>query len=267
MVHPIFTSDRAHSQRIVSCAVMIFAVLAFCTPPSQAHEGEEEASSNTPDFRFRQPWVVLGLRGGASFNRSNGEIYDFLTDQLTLSDSDFNSGVFALDVAVRATDWMDVVLGFEYSGGYKKSESRDYEEANGDAIKQKTRLTQVPLTVSAKFYPIGRGRQVGDYAWIRSRLVPYVGGGIGGTYYQLKQKGDFVDFVDLTIFEAEFESEDWGFAQHVFLGLDLKLTRNFGLVVEGRYYWADASTRGDFAGFAPIDLDGARAMIGLSIRL
>ncbi len=97
--------------------------------------------------------------------------------------------------------------------------------------------------------------------------MPYLGGGIGATYYKLKQKGDFVDFVDLSIFEAKIESEAWGFAQHVFAGLDLKLTRNFGLVLEGRYHWSRADIGDDFVGFDPINLDGARVMAGFSWRL
>ena len=71
----------------------------------------------------------------------------------------------------------------------------------------------------------------------------------------------------LDIFEGEFVSDGWAFAQHAFVGVDLKLTRNFGLVIEGRYYWAHADIGGDFVGFDPIDLDGARVMAGFSWRL
>jgi opacity protein-like surface antigen len=251
----------------LSGAVLVLLSLSICTNSAEAHESEGEPSSSTPDFRFKQPRVTLGIRAGASFNRSKGDIYDFFSEELTLGDSDFDSGVFAFDVGVWVTERIDVVFGFEASGDYQKSEFRSFEEDNGNAIEQKTRLTQIPLTISAKLYPLGRGRKVGDYAWIRSRLVPYLGGGIGTTYYQLKQKGDFVDFMDLTIFESKLESEDWGFSQHVFVGLDIKLTRNFGLVFEGRYYWADADLEGDFSDFDSIDLDGARAMAGLSWRL
>ncbi len=215
--------------------------------------------------------MILGVRGGAAFNRAEGEIYDFLTDNLTLSDSDFYAPAFTIDVSVRATSWLDVVAGFEVSERRNKSEFRDFVEA-GAPIKQKTRLTQIPLTTSLKFYPLGRGRQVGRYGWVRSTWVPYLGGGIGATWYELRQKGDFVVtdpsspfFKD--IFEAEVQSEGWAFAQHLFAGVDLKLTRNFGLVLEGRYYWARADLEGDFVGFDPINLDGGRIMLGVSWRL
>jgi opacity protein-like surface antigen len=163
-----------------------------------------------------------------------------------------------------------VVFGVGYSGRKQKSEDRNFTEVNGSPIVQDTRLTQVPLTVSLKIYPIGRGEQVGQYAWIRKAVVPYIGGGIGGTWYELKQKGDFVDKSvpgDEFIFSDEFTSDDWAFAQHVFAGVDIKLTRSFGLILEGRYYWADADMKGDYVGFKPIDLDGARVMIGFNWKL
>lgn len=273
MVQTTIAKDRLHSRRTVCVArilpgaLLIFLSLAIFTHPINAHETEEDPSGTQPNFRFKPPRVIFGIRAGALFNRSNGEIYEFLEENLTLGDSSFDSGVFAMDVAVRAASRLDVVFGFEYSGSYEKSEFRNFEEASGAPIEQKTRLVQVPLTLSLKLYPFRRGRQVGDYAWIRSRVVLYLGGGIGGTYYQLKQKGDFVDFVDLTIFEAEIKSDGFVFSQHAFVGLDFKLTKNFGLVFEGRYHRADASLKDDFEDFDPIDLNGLRAMAGFNFRL
>jgi opacity protein-like surface antigen len=218
--------------------------------------GEETGEEPLPrlDFQFHEPKMSVGFRGGWAFNRSNGEIYDFLTDQLTLSNSDFDAPAFTVDFSWRLTSWMDVVFGVEYTGRKQKSEDRHFTEVNGNPIRQKTRLSQVPLTLSLKIYPIGRGKQVGQYAWIRKAVVPYIGGGIGGTWYELKQKGDFVH-------------DAWTFAQHAFAGVDIKLTRSFGLILEGRYYWADADVQGDYVGFNPIDLDGARVMIGFNWKL
>lgn len=280
MVQTTLAPDRLHSlrsvyylARVLLGSLLLLPSLTLGPGPSAADETPEEPAATRPDFRSAPPRVILGLRGGWASNRSNGEIYDFLTGNLTLHDSDFDPGVFAMDVAVRATLWLDLVFGFEVSGNYQKSEFRKFkEEQSGAPIEQKTRLTQIPLTFSVKLYPFGRGRQVGNYAWIRSTLVPYLGGGIGGTYYQLKQKGDFVvtdptDPFFLDIFEAKIESDEWAFAQHAFVGFDIKLTRNFGLVLEGRYYWASADLEDDFVDFDSIDLDGARVMAGLSWRL
>ncbi len=253
------------------CAGVPLALLALSADPTAADDPPQASPAARPDFRFKQPRVTLGLRGGYAFNSSEGSIYSFFTQNLTLSHSDFNGPAFAIDAGVRAISWLDVVAGFEFTQSNNRSEFRYFVEEGGASIEQKTRLSQVVLSSSLKFYPIGRGRQVGQYAWIRSTLVPYLGGGIGATWYKLRQKGDFVvtdpdDPLFLTIFEAKLESDAWTFSQHVFVGLDLKITTNFGAVVEARYHWARADIKRDFD-FGHIDLDGARAMIGFNFRL
>jgi opacity protein-like surface antigen len=259
--------------RLARVAIWRFASTAllgvFLLLPATAlgADDRDEIPRTKLDFHFQAPRASLGLRGGWAFNRSEGEIYDFLTELLTLERDDFDAPAIAADFSWRLTSWMDVVFGFEWSGTESSSEFRDWVDQNGNPIEQDTRLDQVPLTVSLKVYPIGRGRQVGDYAWVRKPVVPYVGGGIGGTYYKLQQTGDFVDFVDLTIFEGDFSSEGFTFAQHVFAGIDFKLTRSLGLILEGRYYWASADLEGDYIGFDPIDLDGARVMVGINWKL
>jgi opacity protein-like surface antigen len=245
-------------------------VTAFGESSTATSEETEEEPLPRLDFEFEEKRMSVGLRGGWALNRSKGAVYDDLTDWLTLSKSDFDAPAFTFDFSYRLVSWMDVVLGFEFGGREQKSEDRNFTQANGNPIEQKTTLTQVPLTISLRIYPIGRGEQVGQYAWIRKAVVPYIGGGIGGTWYELRLKGDFVDLGDPDIagdefiFSDEFTSDAWAFAQHAFVGVDIKLTRRFGLVLEGRYYWADADLRGDFEGYNSIDLDGARAMLGFN---
>jgi opacity protein-like surface antigen len=246
---------------------VLLPATAFAENPNQASEEVEETPEPRLDFRFEAPRVSLGLRGGWAFNRADAEIYDFLTDQLTLEKSDFNAPAIAFDISWRLTSWLDAVFGVEYTGRERNSDDRHSPDPLGNPIDQETRLTQVPLTFSLKFYPIGRGRQVGGYAWVRKPVVPYVGGGIGPTWYELKQKGEFRDYVTGKPFEDVFVSDAWTFAQHAFLGVDIKLTRNLGLILEGRYYWADADVQGDYEGFDPIDLDGARVMMGINWKL
>ncbi len=258
---------------VLLAQLLMLPATAFGESSIEGSEITEEAPLPRLDFQFDQPRLSLGFRGGWAFNRSKGEIYDFLTNELTLSKSDFDAPAFTVDFSWRLISWLDVVFGVGYSGRKQKSEDRTFNDIQGNPVVQRTRLTQVPLTLSLKFYPIGRGDQVGQYAWIRKAVVPYIGGGIGGTWYELKQRGDFVDkgdpnvLGDEFIFTDVFISDDWAFAQHVFAGLDIKLTRSFGLILEGRYYWADADVQGDYVGFDPIDLDGARVMIGFNWKL
>jgi opacity protein-like surface antigen len=246
---------------------VLLPATALGAEPAAAGEAAEETPEPRLDFRFEAPRVSLGLRGGWAFNRADAEIYDFLTDQLTLEKSDFNAPAIAFDISWRLTSWLDAVFGVEYTGRETSSEERHPPDPLDEPVAQDTRLTQVPLTFSLKLYPIGRGHQVGEYAWVRKAVVPYVGGGIGPTWYELKQKGEFRDFKTGKPFEDDFVSDAWTFAQHAFLGVDIKLTRNLGLILEGRYYWAEADVQGDYVDFDPIDLDGARVMLGINWKL
>lgn len=217
-----------------------------------------------PDFRFAAPNMTFGLRGGWLFASANSDIYDFTTEILTLEKSDFDSPVFAMDFGWKVAKQLDAVLGFEYSGRTRRSEYRDYVDQDGIPIVQDTKLTQTPLTLSLKYYLASRGRAVGQYAWVPTKVLPYVGGGVGYTYYRFEQSGDFVDFLDLTIFTDQFESSGWTFSGHAFAGLDVSLSNSLGFVAEARYQWASADLRGSFIGFEPINLTGLRVTAGVN---
>jgi hypothetical protein len=255
--------------------ILALSISAFTAGRSEAdnEQGIEEPPSSRLDFGLSVPRGSVGLRGGWAFNSAEGEIYDFLVDQLTLEKSDFGAPSIIFDLSWRLISWLDVVVGVGYTGSETESEDRYFSDTLGIPVVQYTRLSQVPVLFSAKLYPLGRGRQIGKYAWIRRAVIPYIGGGIGATWYQLEQRGEFVDkgdpFVagDEFIFEDVFVSSAWAFAQHVFIGVDIKLTRNVGLILEGRLDWAKADVEGSFVGFDPINLDGARILIGINANL
>lgn len=245
---------------VISASVLALAiVLSF--PAAGAPADDDQAD---PDFRFSAPDMTLGLRAGWTFNRSDSDVFDFLTDELTLEDSDFDAPTLAVDLGWRLSDRVEAVAGFEYSSRETRSEFRDFVDQAGIPIVQDTRLTQIPLTLSLKLYLTSRGTRVSRYAWVPASVVPYVGGGGGFTYYRLEQEGEFIDFTDLTIFEDFFESNGWTVSGHAFGGLDIKLNPSLGLVLEGRYQWASADLTGSFVGFEPIDLSGLRATAGVN---
>jgi len=194
-------------------------------------------------------------------------VFEFITDQLTVDKSDFNAFTFAFDFSWMLSDRVDLVAGVEYSRASKRSEFRDYVDQDDIPIVQDNAFTQVPLTLSVRFYLTPRGRQVGQYAWVPSDVAVYVGGGGGTTRYELEQVGEFVDFRDLVIFEDQFISDGWALSGHVLAGVDIRLSNSIGLVLEGRYQFASSDLTGSFVGFEPIDLNGLRLTAGVSFKL
>jgi len=247
---------------IVGVALSLVVADAALAMPGAGSGGQAPAG-----FRFSSPRSTLGLRGGFTFNRAGSDIYDFIIQQLTVDRSDFNAPTFAIDFGRSLSERVDLVLGLEYSRASKRSEYRDFVDQDGIPIVQDTRFTQVPLTLSVRFYLTSRGRSVGQYAWVPSTAAVYVGGGGGATWYRLEQSGDFVDFRDLAIFTDVFVSDGWTIAGHVFAGVDIKLSTSIGFVLEGRYQVASHDLTGSFVGFEPIDLNGLRLMAGVSFKI
>jgi hypothetical protein len=84
-------------------------------------------------------------------------------------------------------------------------------------------------------------------------------------WYKFEQSGDFVDFVDLSVFKDYFSSSGVTPSAHVFGGTDLHLYRIMFLSIEGRYVWANAKLGTDFIDFDPIDLAGFRLSTGFHV--
>ena len=149
-------------------------------------------------------------------------------------------------------------------------------EDNGDPIEQTTQLSQFPITATLRYYPAKTGEFVGSYAWIPTRLNPYIGVGGGVLGYNLSQSGRFVEkIVDpddaskppiLNIFSANLKSEGWTSTAHIAGGMDINMTTWLFVNGEVGYSFARADLSNSFTGFDPIDLSGVRIRGGVYFR-
>lgn len=86
-------------------------------------------------------------------------------------------------------------------------------------------------------------------------------------FYRFEQEGDFVDFLDYSIFGSRFESSGSSWTTHVLGGLQFAASTHAVVTMEGRYSWADAELdRNMFSGYEPIDLSGFQATLGIGVR-
>jgi hypothetical protein len=156
------------------------------------------------------------------------------------------------------------VTGLAISRTSTGSEYREFVDNSRRSIEQTTRLKTVDLSGSVRFALLPRGYAVSQLAWVPRRVVPYVGAGAGAMWYEFEQAGDFVDFVDLSVFSDRFRSHGWAPSAHAFSGVDVRIHRRLFLTVEGRYVWAHATLDEDFVDFEPIDLAGFRMATGVN---
>lgn len=243
-----------------SRAATLAALLAFVIVASPA-----EAQSGR-GFLFEEPDLILGARGGFGIASAGSDLFDFSRDELTLSRNDFNGFSAFGEVGVRLLPRVDLIASAGYTGSVARSESRRYEGTDDLPIRQRTEFRRVPLTAGLRLYPLAPGRQIGSYAWIPARLVPYVGAAAGGMWYRFRQEGEFVDETTLNIFEDQLQSSGWTPTAEAFGGVEYSITPRLSVTGEGRYSWASAELSNAFENFDPIDLAGFAVTIGVSFR-
>lgn len=219
----------------------------------------------SPDFFFGQPRGSIAFRGAWLFASAGSDIFDFVTEQLTIDRRAFDAPALGAELAIRVRPRVDIVVGIDASFTSTSSEYRDFVDNNFLPIAQQTSLRQVDLSASVRVFLRPRGQRISRFAWIPSTFAPYVGAGGGMLKYDLKQSGDFVDFADLSVFTSRFQSEKWTPSAHVFGGAEIRVFRKLYATTEARYVWASADLDTPFVGFDPIDLSGLRCGAGLKL--
>jgi opacity protein-like surface antigen len=217
-----------------------------------------------PDFLFSSPHGSITVRGSWLFARGGSDWYDFVTDQLTLGRKDFNAPGVGVDGNIPLTPRLDVQVSFDFSRSSRLSEYRDWLDNNRLPIEQTTSLREMNLSGNIRYALLDRGRELSRLVWVPRTVVPYVGAGAGVLHYKLEQMGDFVDFVDLSVFPSTFRSHGWAPSAQVFGGVDVRVLKRVYITVDGRYLWAASELGRDWIDFEPIDLAGFRLSGGVN---
>lgn len=246
-------------------SVTVATVVALALPAGRA--GAQESGRG---FLFGEPAASLSLRAGYSQPRARSDLFSFVTDQLTLNRSSFAGVDLDADLGLRLAPRTDLVFGASYAGSTDRSEFRHFIDNNNQPIVQTTRFQRVPLTVGVKQYLAARGRSIGRYAWVPTRIAPFVGVGGGAEWYRFHQDGDFVDYTDSTIYSGVNETSGWGLVGNANAGVEYTISPAVALTGIARYSWASADVGGDFSSpqnpFKPIDLSGFSMAVGVAIR-
>ena len=256
---------------LAATAIASLAMLAVTPGRAIAADDDQNQAAAQPrdpdrraDFLFGPPRGSIAVRGSWLFASANSDLFDFVTDQLTIDKKDFNAPGLGAYFSLALNSRIDVQFGYEYQKTDKPSEYRDLVDNNFAAIEQSTSLKTSQAVASIRYSLTPRGRDVSRFAYVPSRFVPYVGAGGGALYYDFMQTGDFVDFVDLRVFPDVFRSKGWAPTAHAFAGVDVQVYRALYATVEGRYTKASAKLSPDFIDFDPIDLSGFKLAAGIN---
>lgn len=218
------------------------------------------------DFLFAKPIAQLTVRSGPVVHRANGDIYDFITDELTIDRSDFRALSIGAELAIIANNRLDFVFGVAHAQMRSGSEFRDWVDNNDLPIQQTTSLSTTPATLSLRFYPLSRGESISSLAWVPARITPYIGGGGGFTFYKLRQHGDFIQMSDMSVFPDDYESSGNGTTVHALAGADVWVTGKIAINIDARYTRGSAPLDEDFLEWEKLDVSGLQAGVGLTLR-
>lgn len=245
--------NRCFASLLLACSTV--AAVPVATHAQDAGKG----------FLFGAPLGSITIRGGWAAARAHSDFFSFTTERLTLDRGDFSSPTIDGDLAFRVTARTDIVVASGLSGMSRRSEYRAFIDNNNRPIEQTTTFRRVPITLGIRQYLTPTGRSIGKFAWIPTRVAPYVGAGGGLLYYKFRQDGDFID-QSLNVFSSVYESEGWTRTMHALAGIDYSLGPRFALNSEARYLWSNAELSRDFSGFDRLDLSGLSTTVGLSVR-
>lgn len=239
-------------------------VLGALLLPAAEAAAQARVPLPSPDFLFGAPKASAGVRGGWTFARAGSDWYDFVTSNLTLENGDFNRPAIGADVGIAVGRRAEVVISVDYSQGTTPSEYRDFVDNRRLPIQQTTQLRQTNVSGGLKYFLTERGREVSRLAWVPRTAVPYIGAGGGILRFEMFQTGDFVDFVDNSIFGDSFRSTGVAPSAHIFGGVDVRVWRRVYVTLDARYLWAAGDLGRDWIDFDPIDLTGTRVSAGVN---
>jgi hypothetical protein len=217
-------------------------------------------------FLFRRPGGSIAIWTGYDRALANSPIFKFVTDTFTLSRSSFGAFAIGGDLAVRVAPRLELMLSAAWAGSRARSEYRHWMDTNNQPIRQTTSLERVPLTLSFKWYLVEPGQAIGHFAWVPTRLAPFVGLGGGFMWYRFQQYGDFVNPADSSITNDAFSSDRWTGALHAFAGMDAALGPRYILTGRAQYTWAKSQLGSDFVGPNSVDLSGLSLTVGVGVR-
>jgi hypothetical protein len=247
------------------CLTLLVLLLAGTAPAGAQSRLPPPNPRPAPDFFFAQPAGSVTVRGSWLFARARSDWYDFVSNQLTVDQTDFNAPGIAFDAGFAITPRVEAQFGLDFSSARVASEYRNFVDNNRLPITQETRLREMNLSGNVKVAITERGREVSRFAWVPRSIVPYGGAGAGVLWFDVNQAGDFVDFVDFSVFPDVFQARGWTPSAQVFGGLDVRIYRRLYATLDGRYLWAAGELGREWIDFDPIDLAGFRLSAGVNV--
>jgi hypothetical protein len=187
--------------------------------------------------------------------RVQGDVLVVNRQYLLFDINDFHAMTVGGDWAVSLGEYFEAGAGF---GFYQRTVPAVYAEwvnTDGREIVQDLKLRIMPLTAIVKILPLGSKRA----------FQPYVGGGLGVYFWRYSESGEFVDFVDGSIFRDTFADSGTSVGPVAVFGARGRVSSNALIGGEARLQWGKGDLSKDFLSDT-IDLGGYSFLVTFGYR-
>jgi hypothetical protein len=235
-------------------AVAIVVATLFAVGPAAAAPPGQDGGFN---FRF-----------GGFFPTANSDFWDTNEAAFTLDHSDFNGVTGGVGYTASINNFFEFDVNADFYAASSRSADRFFTDQDGFPIFHDSRLAIFPVTVGFRVLPAGRyARRGAEGKHYVRRPVPYFGAGVGMSYWQYEEEGDFVAS-DLSVVYDRLTETGIAFEKHASLGIEFPVAPDWNVTLEVRQSWAEATPGGSFAIVNPgtLDLGGTSVFLGGSLR-
>jgi opacity protein-like surface antigen len=193
---------------------------------------------------------VFGINVGGLFlqgedGRSRNDVLVNNLGFLSFDIADFTGVTIGGDYFISVGAFVEVGVGLNLYQRTVPSVYARFVDIDGSEIEQDLRLRVIPVTATARFFPLSR--DVG--------VQPYIGGGVAFNRWRYSETGEFVDFSDGSIFRDNFVDQGTRTGP-VFLG-GLRFPIGASALIGGEYRYTRAT----------VDLDPALGFAGETLEL
>ena len=240
-------------RRLLAAAAIAAATLLTATPATAAPPGRDGA------FNFRL---------GVFFPAGSDDFWAANEAAFTLDHSDFNGPIGGVGYTASINNYFELDVNADFYASASRSADKFYVDQDGFSIFHDSRLAVFPVSVGFRVLPAGRyARRGAEGKHYVRRPVPYIGAGIGMSYWQYEEEGDFVAS-DLSIVYDRLVDSGLAFGEYVTVGIEFPVAPQWNITLEVRQTWADANPGGAFAGVntGALDLGGTSVFVGGSLR-
>lgn len=211
---------------------------------------------------------AFNIRLGGFFPSGDSAFWETNEAAFTLDHSDFDGVVFGLGYTAAMNNYFEIGLNADFYAEEVRAADRNFNDQFGNPILHDSRLAIYPFTADLRILPAGRFTVRGaDHRRYVRRPVPYLGGGIGMSYWRYEEEGDFVAS-DLSIVYDRLTDDGFELETHVMAGIEFPVSPHWNLTFEARHSWAEATPGGAFTAVNPgkLDLGGTSVYVGGSYR-